>query len=48
MLTLVGNNGSGNQAGSRLPSHNAEGEGWRLVDSPRKGWVSLSRAGEVG
>jgi hypothetical protein len=24
----------------------AEGEGW-LVDSPRKGWVSLTRAGEV-
>jgi hypothetical protein len=24
----------------------AEGEGW-LTDSPRKGWVSLTRAGEV-
>src|SRR5215469_17513300 len=24
----------------------AEGEGW-LVDSPRKGWVSLTRAGEI-
>ena len=24
----------------------AEGEGW-LIDSPRKGWVSLTRAGEV-
>jgi hypothetical protein len=24
----------------------AEAEGW-LIDSPRKGWVSLTRAGEV-
>jgi hypothetical protein len=24
----------------------AEGEGW-LADSPRKGWISLTRAGEV-
>ena len=24
----------------------AEGEGW-LTDSPRRGWVSLTRAGEV-
>jgi hypothetical protein len=24
----------------------AEGQGW-LVDSPRKGWVSLTRAGEI-
>jgi hypothetical protein len=24
----------------------AEAEGW-LMDSPRKGWVSLTRAGEV-
>jgi hypothetical protein len=24
----------------------AEAEGW-LIDSPRKGWISLTRAGEV-
>jgi hypothetical protein len=24
----------------------AEGEGW-LVDSPKKGWLSLTRAGEI-